>query len=141
MIADEATLLGLGDGGAHCGLICDSSLPTYMLTHWARDRSRGPRFGLEFVVKRISRDNAHALGLKDRGVLAVGKKADINVIDFGRLGLEMPKMHYDLPAGGKRLIQKADGYVATIVAGTPVYREGEATGALPGRLVRGAKAA
>jgi N-acyl-D-aspartate/D-glutamate deacylase len=114
---------------------------THMLVHWARDRARGPRLPLEFVVKRISRDNAHALGLKDRGVLAPGKKADINVIDFGRLALEMPKMHYDLPAGGKRLIQKAKGYVATIVAGTPVYREGEATGALPGRLVRGAKVA
>ena len=141
MVTHPHTLMGLGDGGAHVGYICDASCMTHMLVHWARDRARGPRLPLEFVVKRISRDNAHALGLKDRGVLAVGKKADINVIDFGRLGLEMPKMHYDLPAGGKRLIQKADGYVATIVAGTPVYREGEATGALPGRLVRGAKAA
>ena len=141
MVTHPHTLMGLGDGGAHVGYICDASCMTHMLVHWARDRARGPRLPLEFVVKRISRDNAHALGLKDRGVLAVGKKADINVIDFGRLALEMPKMHYDLPAGGKRLIQKADGYVATIVAGTPVYREGEATGALPGRLVRGAKAA
>ena len=141
MVTHPHTLMGLGDGGAHVGYICDASCMTHMLVHWARDRARGPRLPLEFVVKRISRDNAHALGLKDRGILAVGKKADINVIDFGRLALEMPKMHYDLPAGGKRLIQKADGYVATIVAGTPVYREGEATGALPGRLVRGAKAA
>ncbi|MCA3378676.1 MAG: amidohydrolase family protein [Roseomonas sp.] len=141
MVTHPHTLMGLGDGGAHVGYICDASCMTHMLVHWARDRARGPRLPLEFVVKRISRDNAHALGLKDRGVLAAGKKADINVIDFGRLGLEMPKMHYDLPAGGKRLIQKAQGYVATIVAGTPVYREGEATGALPGRLVRGAKAA
>ncbi|MCA3363772.1 MAG: amidohydrolase family protein [Roseomonas sp.] len=141
MVTHPHTLMGLGDGGAHVGYICDASCMTHMLVHWARDRARGPRLTLEFVVKRISRDNAHALGLKDRGVLAAGKKADINVIDFGRLGLEMPKMHYDLPAGGKRLIQKAQGYVATIVAGTPVYREGEATGALPGRLVRGAKAA
>jgi len=141
MVTHPHTLMGLGDGGAHVGYICDASCMTHMLVHWARDRARGPRLPLEFVVKRISRDNAHALGLKDRGVLAPGKKADINVIDFGRLGLEMPKMHYDLPAGGKRLIQKAQGYVATIVAGTPVYREGEATGALPGRLVRGAKAA
>jgi N-acyl-D-aspartate/D-glutamate deacylase len=141
MVTHPHTLMGLGDGGAHVGYICDASCMTHMLVHWARDRARGPRLPLEFVVKRISRDNAHALGLKDRGVLAPGKKADINVIDFGRLALEMPKMHYDLPAGGKRLIQKAAGYVATIVAGTPVYREGEATGALPGRLVRGAKAA
>lgn len=141
MVTHPHTLMGLGDGGAHVGYICDASCMTHMLVHWARDRARGPRLPLEFVVKRISRDNAHALGLKDRGVLAPGKKADINVIDFGRLALEMPKMHYDLPAGGKRLIQKAQGYVATIVSGTPVYREGEASGALPGRLVRGAKAA
>jgi N-acyl-D-aspartate/D-glutamate deacylase len=141
MVTHPHTLMGLGDGGAHVGYICDASCMTHMLVHWARDRARGPRLPLEFVVKRISRDSAHALGLKDRGVLAPGKKADINVIDFGRLALEMPKMHYDLPAGGKRLIQKAQGYVATIVSGTPVYREGEASGALPGRLVRGAKAA
>ncbi len=136
MIADEATLLGLGDGGAHCGLICDSSLPTYMLTHWARDRSRGPRFGLEFVVKRLTSETADYFGFKDRGRLAPGMKADINVIDHQALRIHHPEMRYDLPAGGKRLVQRADGYTATIVSGVPVFERGEETGARPGRLVR-----
>ena len=136
MIADPATLLGLGDGGAHCGLICDSSLPTYMLTHWARDRSRGPRFGLEFVVKRLTSETADYFGFKDRGRLEVGKKADVNVIDHQALRIHHPEMRYDLPAGGKRLVQRADGYTATIVSGVPVFENGEETGARPGKLVR-----
>src|SRR6185436_5540317 len=98
---------------------------------------RGPRLPLEFAVKRLSRDNALALGLADRGLIAAGCKADINVIDYDRLGVRSPELWYDLPAGGKRLVQRADGYVATLVSGVVVHREGEATGALPGRLVRG----
>ena len=136
MIADPATLLGLGDGGAHCGQICDSSLPTYMLTHWTRDRHRGPKFGLEFVVKRLAGETADYFGFADRGHLEPGKKADVNVIDLAGLRLHHPEMRHDLPAGGKRLVQRADGYTATIVSGVPVFENGEETGARPGRLVR-----
>ena len=140
MVTHPQTLMGLGDGGAHVGIICDSSSTTHMLSYWTRDRTRGPKLPLEFAVKRLTRDNALALGLADRGLIAAGRKADINVIDYDRLQIRVPQMRYDLPAGGKRLIQEADGYVATIVAGEVVYREGKATGALPGRLVRGAQA-
>jgi len=141
MVQHPQTLLGLGDGGAHVGFICDASSTTHTLSYWTRDRVRGPKLPLEFAVKRITRDNALALGLADRGLVAPGLKADLNVIDYDRLQIRMPEMRYDLPAGGKRLVQPADGYVATIVSGQVVYRHGEATGALPGRLVRGAKAA
>lgn len=137
MMTHPHTLMGLGDGGAHVGYICDASCMTHMLAHWARDRARGPRLPIEQAVKRISRDNAAAMGLADRGVIAPGFKADLNVIDFARLQLRAPEMRYDLPAGGKRLVQKAEGYVATVLSGAVTYREGEATGALPGRLVRG----
>jgi N-acyl-D-aspartate/D-glutamate deacylase len=140
MVTHPHTLMGLGDGGAHVGYICDASAPTHMLTHWVRDRVRGARLPLEFAVKRLSADNAAALGLHDRGQLAVGRRADINVIDLERLGLERPVMRYDLPAGGKRLVQGATGYVATLVAGQIVHAHGQATGALPGRLIRGAQA-
>lgn len=136
MITDPATLLGLGDGGAHCGLICDSSLPSYMLTHWTRDRQRGPRLPIEFVVKRLTSETADFFGFSDRGRLAVGKKADVNVIDVGKLRLHHPEMRYDLPAGGKRLVQRVDGYAATILSGTPIFERGEETGARPGKLVR-----
>ncbi len=136
MIADPATILGLGDGGAHCGQICDSSLPTYMLTHWARDRHRGPKFGVEFVVKRLTSETADFFGFKDRGRLAPGLKADVNVIDHASLRLHHPEMRYDLPAGGKRIVQRADGYSATIVSGVPVFEHGAETGARPGKLVR-----
>ena len=136
MITDPATLLGLGDGGAHCGQICDSSLPSYMLTHWVRDRHRGPRVGLEFAVKRLTSETADFFGFNDRGRLAVGKKADVNVVDLTSLRLHHPEMRYDLPAGGKRLVQRVDGYEATIVGGVPVFERGEETGARPGRLVR-----
>lgn len=141
MMTHPHTLMGLGDGGAHVGYICDASCMTHMLVHWARDRVRGPKLPVEQAVKRISRDNAAAMGLADRGVVAVGRKADLNVIDFGRLRMRAPEMHYDLPAGGKRLVQRAEGYVATVLSGAVTYREGEATGALPGRLVRGAPGA
>jgi len=141
MMTHPQTLMGLGDGGAHVGYICDASCMTHMLVHWARDRRRGPRLPVELAVRRISHDNAAAMGLDDRGVLAPGRKADINVIDFARLAMRAPEMRYDLPAGGKRLVQQAEGYVATILSGAVTYREGEATGALPGRLVRGAQRA
>ncbi|MCB4822274.1 N-acyl-D-amino-acid deacylase family protein [Roseicella aerolata] len=139
MVEHPQTLMGLGDGGAHVGIICDASSTTHMLSYWTRDRTRGPKLPLEFAVKRLTWDNALALGLADRGLVAAGKKADLNVIDYDRLQVKVPVMRYDLPAGGKRLVQKADGYVATVVNGAVTYREGEATGALPGRLVRGAQ--
>ena len=136
MITDPDTLLGLGDGGAHCGLICDSSLPTYMLTHWARDRDRGPQLRLEFVVKRLTSETADFFGFQDRGRLTVGKKADVNIIDHDKLRLFHPEMRYDLPAGGKRLVQRAEGYHATFNAGVATFEHGQDTGARPGRLVR-----
>ncbi len=141
MLTHPATIVGLGDGGAHVGILCDSSAITTMLTHWTRDRTRGAKFGLPWAIRRVTLDSAAAIGLHDRGVLKPGFKADINVIDYDRLSLHAPHVVYDLPSGGQRVIQKAAGYEATIVSGVPVYREGEATGALPGRLIRGAKAA
>ncbi|WP_431301902.1 N-acyl-D-amino-acid deacylase family protein [Sediminicoccus sp. BL-A-41-H5] len=140
MVTHPHTLMGLGDGGAHVGYICDASAPTHMLTHWARDRARGGRLPVEFVVKRLAADNAAALGLMDRGRLAPGLRADLNVIDFDNLAIERPNMRYDLPAGGKRLVQGARGYRATLCAGEIVHEHGTATGALPGRLIRGGKA-
>jgi N-acyl-D-aspartate/D-glutamate deacylase len=135
MLASAATVPGLGDGGAHVGIIADASFPTYLMTHWGRDRSHG-RFEIEWLVKRQTQDTARAVGLTDRGLLRPGMKADVNVIDFDRLQLERPYMAFDLPAGGRRLLQKARGYSATIVSGATVYRDGQASGALPGRLVR-----
>jgi N-acyl-D-aspartate/D-glutamate deacylase len=132
---------GLSDGGAHVGMICDGSFPTTLLTHWTRDRTRGPKLSIEQVIKGQCRDTARAVGLNDRGVIAPGYRADVNVIDYDRLALRAPEVAYDLPAGGRRLMQRAEGYVATLVAGEVTYRDGEATGALPGRLLRGAKAA
>ncbi len=139
MIGNAHTVMGLGDGGAHVGLISDGSFPTYLLSHWGRDRAQG-RFDLSWLVKRQTADTARAVGLLDRGIIAPGMKADINVIDFDKLTLEAPIMAFDLPAGGKRLLQRARGYRATIVSGAPIYCDGEATGALPGRLVRGPQA-
>jgi N-acyl-D-aspartate/D-glutamate deacylase len=136
MLTDKHTLLGLGDGGAHVGVICDASLPTFMLTHWVRDRKRGERLPLEMIVKRQTSATADFFGLHDRGRLEVGKRADINLIDYAALRLHIPKLAYDLPAGGKRLVQRVDGYVMTIVAGTPIFERGHATGAMPGKLVR-----
>jgi N-acyl-D-aspartate/D-glutamate deacylase len=138
MIAHPDTVIGLGDGGAHVGLVCDSSFQTFMLSHWG-----GPngRFELPWLIKRQTSDTARAVGLKDRGVVAPGMKADLNVINPDQLGMEVPHMQFDLPAGGRRLMQRANGYTATIVSGTPVYRQGVATDALPGRLVRGPQAA
>ena len=140
MIAHPDCVMGLGDGGAHVGIICDASYPTYLLTHWGRDRAKG-RFDIPYLVKRQTQDTARTVGLMDRGVIAPGKKADINIIDFDRLGVAAPEMAFDLPAGGKRLLQRATGYTATIVSGAVTYRNGEATGALPGKLVRGPQTA
>jgi N-acyl-D-aspartate/D-glutamate deacylase len=137
MILHRRAVMGLGDGGAHVGTICDASYTTYLLTHWGRDRSRGPGIDLPTLVRRQSADTAAAVGLKDRGVIAPGLRADLNVIDFDRLGIAAPRIVHDLPAGGARLDQRATGYVATVVAGAVTYRNGEPTGALPGRLVRG----
>ena len=136
MLAHPHTVPGLGDGGAHVSIISDGSFPTYLLTHWGRDRARG-RFDIGWLVKRQTSDTARTVGLLDRGRVAPGYKADLNVIDLARLQVLAPVMAADLPAGGRRLLQRASGYDATIVSGVPVYRHGEATGALPGRLVRG----
>jgi N-acyl-D-amino-acid deacylase len=136
MLTDEATVLGLSDGGAHCSSILDAGVPTWMLTHWVRDRTRGPRLPLEFVVKRQTSETANFFGLTDRGTLAVGKKADVNIIDLDHLRVEKPEVVYDLPAGGRRLVQQVDGYRATFVSGVPVFENGAHTGALPGKLVR-----
>jgi N-acyl-D-amino-acid deacylase len=139
MLTHPATLLGLGDGGAHVGYICDASYPTFLLTHWARDRARGPKLSLEFLVHAQTQRNALGMGLRDRGAILPGQRADINLINFDTLGLSAPEMTYDLPAGGRRLIQRPSGYMATLVHGEVVMHSGEATGALPGRLVRGAQ--
>lgn len=141
MMLHPGSVLGLGDGGAHCGTICDGSYPTFMLTHWVRDRSRGERLPLAQVIKWLSHDTARAVGLDDRGVVAQGFKADLNVLNLEGLHLHAPEVIRDLPTGGRRLVQRAQGYVATIVSGEVVYRDGKATGALPGRLVRGAQTA
>jgi len=133
----EGTVIGLGDGGAHMGSICDASYPTFMLTHWVRDRTRGPKLALPAVIEAMTRRTADLVGLRDRGVLAPGYRADINIIDLENMRLGSPYIIRDLPTGGRRLMQDARGYVATIVNGVVTYREGAATGALPGRLVRG----
>jgi len=139
MIGHPDCVMGLGDGGAHVGIISDASYPTYLLAHWGRDRARG-RFDLGYLVKRQTADTARAVGLLDRGVIAPGMKADLNVIDFDRLKVGRPKMAFDLPAGGKRLMQGADGYVATVISGEISYRDGAETSALAGKLVRGPQA-
>ncbi len=137
MLRHPGTVLGLGDGGAHCGVLCDASLPTYMLTHWVRDRDRGDRLSLEEAVAIQTRRTAELYGFGDRGLVAEGYRADLNVIDLDSLSIAPPEMVHDLPAGGRRLIQRASGYAATICAGVPVRIDDEPTGELPGRLVRG----
>ena len=136
-IEHEHSVFGLSDGGAHCGVLCDASAPTYMLAYMTRDRTRGPKMALEFVVHKMTQDTALLYGLTDRGVIAPGYRADLNLIDYDALRLEDPHMVYDLPAGGRRVIQKAQGYKMTMCKGEITYQNGEHTGALPGRLIRG----
>ncbi len=141
MLEHPDSAFGLGDGGAHCGAVCDATMTTFLLKHWARDRVRGPRLPIEWVIRKMTRDTASLYGLGDRGVVAPGKRGDLNVIDFAKLELALPEVAHDLPAGARRLIQRARGYEATVVAGEVTFRDGEHTGALPGRLIRGARAA
>jgi N-acyl-D-amino-acid deacylase len=136
MLNDPACLLGLSDGGAHCTSIVDAGLPSFMLAHWGRDRHRGPRLPLELLVKRQTSETADFFGLTDRGRLAPGLRADVNLIDFDRLRLHKPELVHDMPANGRRFVQRVEGYEATLVAGTPIFERGEHTGAMPGRLVR-----
>jgi N-acyl-D-aspartate/D-glutamate deacylase len=136
LLADDATVMGLADGGAHVCTICDAGAPTFLLTHWGRDRKRGPGLPLEFLVKKQTRDTARAYGLADRGTLEPGMRADLNVIDYDRLGVHRHEVVYDLPAGGRRLMQRARGYRHTFVAGVETLRDDQHTGALPGRLLR-----
>ena len=139
MLEHPRTAFGLGDGGAHCGAICDASMTTSLLEHWARGRTRGPKLPLGWTVKKMTADTASLYGLNDRGRLAPGLKGDLNVIDFDNVSACLPEMVNDLPAGARRLIQRARGYEATVVSGQVTFRNGEHTGALPGRVVRGAQ--
>ena len=141
MLRHPGTVLGLGDGGAHCGVLCDASLPTFMLTHWARDRSRGDTLPIEQIVHHQTRRTAMLYGFADRGLLEPGYLADLNIIDMVALTLEPPEMAYDLPAGGKRLIQRAKGYRATVKSGVVVREDDVATGERPGVLLRGSQPA
>ncbi len=136
-LTHPTSVLGLGDGGAHCGMICDASIPTYLLTHWARDRQRGPRIPVEMVIRKQTAATAELYGLTDRGVVVPGKRADLNVIDHHALTLHGPVLTHDLPAGGRRLLQGSSGYRATIANGTITRWEDRDTGERPGRLIRG----
>jgi N-acyl-D-amino-acid deacylase len=137
LLMDSSTILSLSDGGAHCGVICDAGMPTYLLTHWVRDRVRGERIPLEWAVMRQTKETAELYGMTDRGVLAPGMKADINVIDLDDLRLHPPEMVFDLPANGRRFVQHVDGYKYTFVSGEMTFEDGEPTGAMPGKVVRG----
>ncbi|HEY2427454.1 MAG TPA: amidohydrolase family protein [Acidimicrobiales bacterium] len=137
MLVHPSSALGLSDGGAHCGVICDASIPTFMLTHWARDRRDG--LPLEVVVRKMTHDTAALYGFGDRGVVAPGYRADLNLVDLPALRLRLPELVFDLPGGARRLVQRADGWRSTIVAGVETVADGEDTGARPGRLVRGAR--
>ena len=140
MLSSPSSVFGLGDGGAHCGAICDASMTTFMLTHWARDRERGDKIPVEWVVKKMTRETAELYGLDDRGCIGEGFKADLNIINHEALELELPYLAHDLPGGARRLIQKAQGYEATIVSGEVTFRRGEETGARPGKVIRGPQA-
>jgi N-acyl-D-aspartate/D-glutamate deacylase len=139
MLLHPRAAAGLADGGAHCGVICDAGQPTFMLTHWTRDRKRGDRLPLEWMVKKQSHDTARLYGLGDRGTIEVGAVADLNLIDYERLQLGDPTVVDDLPARGRRLVQDATGYVETIKSGVTTFADGEDTGARPGTLLRGAR--
>lgn len=136
MLAHQNTLIGLGDGGAHVGIMCDATDMVHTITYWTRDRTRGPKHPIAEMVRRLTSANAEAIGLHDRGRVAPGMRADINIVDYDALQLQLPEVRYDLPERGKRIMQRSAGFDATIVAGVPVWRHGEATGALPGRLLR-----
>jgi len=138
MLLDEHTVTGLGDAGAHVQMISDCSASTFHLTHWARDRVRGARLPVELLVRKLSGTNAELYGLSDRGTVAVGKRADLNVIDFERLRILAPELRFDLPAGASRILQSAEGYEATLVGGVVARRKDRDTGERPGRLVRAA---
>ena len=137
MLTFPHSLLALSDAGAHCGVICDASFPTTTLALWGRDRSRGEGLPLEFLVQRLTRRNAEQVGWLDRGLLRPGLLADVNVIDFDKLRCRAPHIVHDLPAGGRRLVQEADGYRCTVKRGTVTFENGKPTGELPGSLVRG----
>jgi N-acyl-D-aspartate/D-glutamate deacylase len=139
MLLHPHTVPGLGDAGAHCGMICDGSMPTYLVAHWGREVD--DPLPLEWLVNQQTRETARLVGLDDRGVVAPGYRADLNLIDEDQLGILAPEMVQDLPAGGTRYVQRATGYRSTVVAGEVTFRDGEPTGALPGRLVRGAQPA
>jgi N-acyl-D-aspartate/D-glutamate deacylase len=134
MLVHPRALVGLGDAGAHVGTVCDASMPTFLVSHWARDRANG--LPLERVVQMQTRDTARFIGLADRGTIEVGMRADLNIVELDRLSLHRPVMQRDLPAGGRRLIQRASGYVATLVGGEVIAEHGVLTGARPGKLVR-----
>ena len=137
MMRDDLSVIGLGDGGAHCSMICDASWPAFVLQHWVRDRTRGARIGLEEAVKMMSKEAADLYGLGDRGTVEVGKRADLNVIDLDRVELQLPEVIDDLPTGASRIVQRAAGFELTVCAGEITFRNGEPTGARPGKLVRG----
>ncbi len=141
MMLHPLSVFSLSDGGAHCGLICDASVPTYLLTHWARDRKRGEKIALELLVQQQTQRTAAFYGLEDRGVIAPGMLADVNVIDFDRLHIHPPEMVYDLPAEGRRLVQRVDGYEYTLKSGEIIFKRGVSTDARPGKLIRGPQAA
>jgi len=141
LLEDETTVISLADTGAHCGVLCDASVPTQLLSYYVRDRSRGKRLALEQVVKMQTHDTARCVGLDDRGTIEPGMKADLNIIDFDELQLGAPEIIYDLPAGGRRMFQDATGYAATIVSGEVIMENGEYTGAVPGKLIRGSQPA
>ena len=141
MLVHPLTVPGLGDAGAHCTMICDASFPTYLLSYWGVSAAPDQRLPLEWIIKSQCADTAALVGLNDRGILAAGYRADVNVIDLDGLAISTPEMRYDLPASGKRLVQRASGYLATLVAGEVISRDGQATGALPGVLLRGAQPA
>jgi N-acyl-D-aspartate/D-glutamate deacylase len=136
MLLHPATVLGIGDGGAHVSVICDASTPTFMLSHWVRDRSRGATLPIETVIHKMTANNAALYGLADRGTIAPGMRADLNVIDMARITLRAPEFRHDLPSGAPRLVQEASGYTATVVAGTVTRAHDADTGARPGALVR-----
>ena len=136
MIRHANTTIGLSDAGAHVNLIFDAVGPTYQLTHWVRDRTRGDRMPIELIVRKQTHTNAHLFGMNDRGSLQVGKRADLNLFDLDRLGLGKLEVHHDLPAGGSRILQSAKGYLNTFVAGVKTRENDQDTGARPGRVIR-----